>query len=84
MKNFLSKLPQLPAPLYLALGIVLLLIVASLAAEYAYLTLQGKPVPDELKTFLFPALTALLGYLFSLKDQTTDDKRKDNGDKNDS
>jgi hypothetical protein len=81
MKNFLSKLPQLPAPLYLAFGIVLLLIVAALAAEYAYLTLQGKPVPDELKAFLFPALTALLGYLFSLKDQTTDDKPNDNGEK---
>ena len=83
VKTLLAKLPQLPAPMYLAFGIVLLLIVASLSAEYAYLTLQGKPVPDELKAFLFPALTALLGYLFSLKDQTTDDKPKDNGGKND-
>ena len=83
MKNFLLKLPQLPAPLYLMIGGVLLLIVASLTAEYIYLTVQGKPVPDELKSCLFPAITALLGYLFSLKDQTTNDKPKE-GDKNDS
>jgi len=84
MRDFLSKLPQLPAPLYVAFGIVLIVIIGALAAEYIYLTLQGKPVPDELKACLFPAITALLGYVFSLKDQKTDNDKPKEGDKNDS
>ena len=82
MKDFLSKLPQLPAPLYLMIGGVLLLIVATFAGEYSYLSLQGKPIPDELKAWLFPALSALVAYMVSLKDQKTDEKK--DGDKNDS
>jgi hypothetical protein len=52
---------KIPLPIYIVFLVVLAAAFLSFGGVWVSLTLQGKPVPDALTTWLFSSLTALIG-----------------------
>jgi hypothetical protein len=51
-------------------AIVLMVAFLLFTGEYIYLTAQGKPAPDEIKSWLFSTLAALVAWLVQNKEET--------------
>jgi len=61
---------KLPTTIYLMVAIVLMVAFLLFTGEYIYLTAQGKPAPDEIKSWLFSTLAALVAWLVQNKEET--------------
>jgi len=60
---------KLPMPIYILMAVVLALAFLSFAGEYIWLTANGKTPPDEVRTWLFSTLSALVAWFVSTEKQ---------------
>jgi hypothetical protein len=60
---------KLPMPIYILMASVLALAFLLFAGEYIWLTANGKTPPDEVRTWLFSTLSALVAWFVSSEKQ---------------